>query len=507
MNAAASRWSFPAAGVFFFTVLIWLLPPAVSVRSDDFSYLDSVVATIQAGRLRPTEWLAPLNIPLPLISWGVWKLSGSFYLSTVGVGAAIALAGFLLLRAWLRGSLPEGTAVDLVALGVALCPVWLNKSVEFTGVPLELACLLGALLAWRRGWWLLFLLATLVGVANRQSAACLLAFPAVELARGFWRKGHLDRRLLALLVTAVAAVGLIVLLAPPTFGRTWAMAHLRAVFDPVRFAAVWLAGLLLCAALRAGWGLVAGGSVLQPLRRNLQRPWGPVIVLAIGAGLLWTGGFDLLCETPGWTRYSGLLVMAATVLAAGWGDWEHRPEVGVLAFVGLYTGLVAWHLYLWDYYFLAPALVLASSGVRPAAALWRPWLAWGLLGGALAYAGFLHGFLRTDEQKVALYERALRAGTLTIAEASDAPFGYLAWKLFPVARQNGAPDLTDFLKYVQWGRSRCFHGTIVFFREGTRPSVHPSGELWPLPANYQDRRFPLSDHEWSAFLSARAGPP
>ena len=507
MSASSSKWSAVAAGGAYVAVLAWLLPRAVSVRSDDFSYLESVVATIQAGHLTPTQWLAPLNIPLPLVSWGIWKLTGSFYLSTVGVSAVVALLGFLLLRAWLRCSLTEGAATDLVALAVALCPVWLNKSVEFTGVPFELACLLAALLAWRRGRWWSFLLLVLVGVLNRQSAVCLLVFPAVHVARELWRKRAFDRRLAAATVATVAAAGLILLLAPPTFGRTWALAHVRGAFAPAQFVASWLAGLLLCAAVRAGWGLVTGGPVLLPLRRNRQRPLASLLVLAAGAGLLWTGKVELLCETPGWTPFSGVAILVATVLAAGWGDWERRPDAETLAYVGIFTGLMAWHLWLWDYYFLGPALVLAAAGTQPVNAPRRHWFAWALLGGALAYAGFLHGFLRNDQQKVALYERALRAGNVTIDEASDAPFGYLAWKLFPVARQHGAPELTDFLKYVQWGRSRCRDGTIVIFPGGTRPSVDPSGELWPLPADYRDRRFPLSDVEWTAFLKAGTGPP
>ena len=101
------------------------------------------------------------------------------------------------------------------------------------------------------------------------------------------------------------------------------------------------------------------------------------------------------------------------------------------------------------------------------------------------------------------YERALRAGEIRVEEMSEAPFGYLGWKLFDTAKARGIEGarLADFLKYVEGGRSGWRGGHLIIDREGLRRSIHPSREIWRLPAGWNDRPLPLNDEEWRHYLS------
>lgn len=477
-----------------------ILPRMVIVRGDDFGYLDAVVGTIRRGALMSSHWLEPFNLVLPAASAGAYAIGGNFWVATMGLVAAVALFNVALLRAWLR---PGDLAGEVAVLGVVLVPVWLNKTVEFTGVPVGLAMTLGALLAWRgeKRWWFFPLVA--IAVANRQSAVCLLVLPLVELARGWQRERKLDGWLV--FGTLFVAVGTwwLTQAMPPTFARVINAARWREEFSIAGLLGnLALAGVML-AGVRAAWDALRGELSVAVFRENLARPWLPLAVTGLGAWVVLGDAAELLCETPGMERAGAAILVLATFGGAWFGRWRVWPPLEAVACAGAYALLISLRGRWWDYYFLEPALVLGwPAAVVASRPLARCWPAGLLLACGVGYAVLLGGYLDRGARRVTDYERALRAEELTIVEATDAPFGFLGWKLFATARARGVADarLIDFLKYVEGARARWVDGRLVVDREGGRRSLHPSREKRPLPPDWCEPRFPLSNAEWAEFL-------
>ncbi len=494
----------------FVAVLVWLWPGRVLVRGDDFGYLESVTETIRQGGLVSSDWIEPLNFVLPLVSAGIWYLGGSFYLATFGFLGALELLNFHLLWRWLRPQLVAGWTGHVAVLAVALLPVGLNKTVEFTGVPLGWAMFLGALLAWRRQNPGLFFLLVLAGCLNRQSAVCLLALPAVAQLR-LWRRGGLpDWRWVAGVVGVGAVVGAVMLKTPDTLARVLTERH-QDENTVGRFAGQLLLGLGLLGGIAAGWAWLAGALALgrgNGLRKQalVAVPW-----LVLGAGLMLTDSVVLRCETPSLWRYGPLVVAVAVFLAATVPTALARVAPEALAATAVYAVLVSWRGVWWDYYLCEPALLLAWS-VAPQAArtgVAAPARVACAACAAVALVGLLPVWhqLRWSESRILAYESALRAGRLEVTAASEAPFGFLGWKVFPaMVTRADEPGLrlSDFTKFVEAGRSHLGpQGIVVLPPLPDVRSLHGSGEVWPLPAGFRPRKFPLSDGEWRDWLAAQ----
>lgn len=499
-----------AAVAAFALVLAWLAPSRLVLLGDDFGYVDSVAETIRTHRWTTSDWLEPLNLPLTAISAGLFALTANFYVSTLGFNLLLALAALVLLEINLRASLPEARVRWPVVLAVVLSPVWLHKAVEFTGVPFGLVCLLAAWHCWRRGWRLAFFLLVLLGALNRQSALCLLAWPLATLVQQLRNRAPLDRGLMAGGVLVAGVAGAALVLAPPTWARQLSQADLLRNFS----AAAFFANVVLAVVVLVGWrawvGLLQGCPAGETFRRNRAKPWPSLAVIVAGAGLIGTGSARLLCETPGWEAYSLGLVMLAAVLA--WlHDWDRPLPLETALYLGAFILLVSWRGRWWDYYFLEPMLVLLLATVgkpRVGVAVAPRVLATVGLGlGLLGLPGFKQRMTELEAKTVA-YEGALRRGELRVTELSDAPFGYLGWKLFPLARQQPqAAALSDFLKYVEGARARYQAGEIAMDRApGGRKSIHPSRERWALPAGFQPRTLPLDNDEWVRYIHRRDAP-
>jgi hypothetical protein len=231
--------------------------------------------------------------------------------------------------------------------------------------------------------------------------------------------------------------------------------------------------------------------------------------MVVAAGLIGSGAGRLLCETPGLEAYSLGLVMVAALFAWLY-DWEQPLPLDTMAYLGVFILLVSWRGRWWDYYFLEPMLVLLLAGpVRPrvdTSTVSRT-IAWVALALCLVSVADAKRRLVEFEAKTVAYEEALRRGELRVNELSDAPFGYLGWKLFPLARQHpDATALSDFLKYVEGARASHRDGTITVAREGGRKSIHPSREKWALPAGFRPRILPLDNGEWARYIHDREAP-
>lgn len=485
-------------------VLVWLTPPRVILRGDDFGYVDSVVRTVQAERLRASPWLEPFNLPLTLLSAISFVLTENFYVSTIGLNLALAVVNVILLSHFLKPAVPADRARWLIVLGLALSPVWLNKALEYTGVPLGLAFTLAAWLCWRRGWWISFFACVAVGVLNRQSSLCLLAWPLVTLIRQ-WRTRENVSRILPVGIVATLVVALAAsLLAPPTWAREMVNRGLREGISPGGFAAHLALAFVFLAGWQAVWGCLRGEAPGPLWRMNLSRPALPLLCTLLGTGLVLGGWAELRWEAPGMERFSLLLLVGATMAGAWLNRWDRLPPVETLVFLSGYGVLVSLRTQWWDYYLFEPLLaVMGAPGALPASSArsvrWPG--VWLLLGLGVVSAMYGKFHLQELEAKTVAYERAWRAGELHVTELSDAPFGYLGWKLLAPGRARlDAVKLSDFLKFVEGARAKFDQGAFTVNREGGRKSIHPSRERWVLPADYVAPLLPLDNEEWRKYI-------
>lgn len=483
--------------------LLW--PRSVVLRSDDFGYVESVVAAIRGAWPPESQWLEPFNLLLPWIGAGVFAVSGSFYTATMGVVAVLAVLNSVLLWRWLRPTLAEGWAGDILIVAIAFTPVVLNKTIEFTGVPLSWLLLLASLLAWRArmaGW---FYLSVVLGVLNRQSAVCLLLLPAMDATLSAWR-GHpwRNRWLVGLAITSIAVIA-IVSFVPANFARMLASERLSIAISLPTVGQLVL-GLGLAGGLSAGWALLRGELAEFVGPGVLSRPWVSLAWLAGGAVTL-VSGVELACEAPQFGRFSSLLVASAFVLAAALPRAMSRVAPELLVAALSYVILVSWRGVWWDYYLCDLALLLAWPQKLPhhRDARVSMSLACALLALALIWMIPLRWQLRWAEGSMHAYEQALRRKQLTEVEISQAPFGTLGWKVFPaLVERGGAVQLSDFVKFIEASRSSFSRGVIeVLPADLDRRSLHKTGERWNLPTNYESRPIPLNDAEWREWLRPR----
>ncbi|MBL9202711.1 MAG: hypothetical protein JNL39_19515 [Opitutaceae bacterium] len=512
MSAGGQRWPAWLAGGAGAAALAWLWPRSVLLRGDDFGYVEAAAAAIRGQWPPISDWLEPFNLVLPALAAAVFSIGGSFYAATLGVVAVLAALNYFLLRRWLRPTLPAGGLGEAALAALALLPVALNKTIEFTGVPLSWAFMLAALLAWRAraaGW---FFAAVVVGVLNRQSAVCLLALPLCAAALR-WRRGERpEPRWLAGLALAAAAIGLIVVAMPVNFARGLTAQRMAAT-APLAAAGAALLAAGFAGGIAAAWTLLRGESAGMATRDSLSKhPWFPLVWLGGGATAL-TAGVDLACETPALARFSGLLIAGAFGLSAAVPRALGRVAPEALAAAALYAALVSWRGVWWDYYVCDLALLLAlprtTAEVPPESRKLAAGAALALAAFAVVWLVPLRWQLRWAEGSGRAHERALRAGTLTVTEISQAPFGQLGWKLFPALVAQGPQPggrLSDFSQFVEAGRSLYRGGEAIPLPPGDeRRSLHGPAAPRRLPENYQPRPFPLNDAEWRDWL--RPSPP
>src|SRR5688572_8690643 len=97
-HRTTTRSRIPVVGtavIVWVATLFWLFPSRVVPTGDDFGYLDSVVSTVRAQRVRVSDWLEPLNLPLPALSALCYAATGNFHASTFGLNLLLGVASFI----------------------------------------------------------------------------------------------------------------------------------------------------------------------------------------------------------------------------------------------------------------------------------------------------------------------------------------------------------------------------------------------------------------------------
>lgn len=535
----------PALALLAYAGLYFLLiySPGI-LRTDDFGYLQSVSETFARGRPFTHDWLEPYSATLSVLGASAFALSGDFILSTWGLQAAFALAAFLLVYRLLRERLGSGQAS---ALALVLCtspPFWFKTS-EFSGVILTMVLVLSALLAYRRGSWILFFLAAFLGFATRQNCLALLALPGYHLVfdRTYPGRGRLA------LSAGFAAFALAAIALHLSMNQTEAQRFgIYASFDRHKAALAlrtFLIGLYAALAILSCLSILTGSDAVRNLRVNLKRPAlllaataaFPVIVLAWGLPII-----SFLTPLVGSLDRGFLLqkaLLAGIPLLLWVLDWKLVRFDAAACLVLAYLMLSCLKGFWYDFYLIdvaAASLFLLLSGKREMRMGRAAWAVAGMF--LLVHVAWGYGHrIVADKQGISAraYEHLERDGRLGVADMTDASFGFLGWKLFDhYWRQGHGSEMQNYLCYVS--RDRVVVETEVPWRrrfprddpprerilaEGTarlgffnlRWRVADLGDtanrplcIWkhlPLEERYRTKLFPLDRREWNEFAATR----
>ncbi len=443
-------------------LLFATFPGGLVPINDGFGYIRSIALTYQHGRPWTDDWLEPWAAGFSTLGALVFAGTGSMYLATYGVCAALmgvtAWACSRLLAAR-QVPVPVAAAVTVMLL---LFPTVLWKYVEVSGFSLYFACLFLALLSYERGNWPGFTLAWCVALSTRQSAVAWGVLPAYALAGALWRRESSGpRNALRPLVSILVAAGVFLWLAGgmnQTHAQTVITSHTLARWSlPVAVnaleVALWTFGvafglgrLVMGACPREGTGLV---------RRGLAAG---AAALVVAASLGWDLRAKLAYDHDAFAVPAFYVYLKGLCLLGGVGLGLSALRVRLdflLAALGA-TAVLLLRSATWDYY-LADVCVFAFLGAETGGRETETFRGRAYVCGALAALSlsFLVFFkMRCDREYLVdtLGARALARGAIDWTDASFLPFGATGWYFFPYyATHEGrtSADLGDFGRYLR----------------------------------------------------------
>jgi len=539
-------------GIVYGLFLLVLFPGGVPALNDDFGYYRSVIQTLQHGRPWTDDWLEPWSASFAGISAVLFRLTHSFYLCTYGFLALLGAVSFWASVSLFRARAFHPTAALASSALLLTFPTLLWKSIEFTGVALYLPCLLGALLYAERKNWGGFTAFWLIALASRQSAAVWGVLPAAELVRLIYKPN--SGRGEKLWSSGSALLSGLALVALLKFGMN--KTYAQSVKTDLLFAHWPHLGALKIVVLGLGIFLCSAGLsryLVQPARSETENP-ATLRGVMIAGGLAALAYFIIqpllpflqvehrLFSEP----VSGCYLFILLALAiAGWlgRGLALRSDYLLTALASLI--LVSTRDQVWDYYYIDVGILglfATTSGAVDSenikANRLRAIIPLALLGGcSLIFVLAMKGTLDRGWALCDVTEKALRAGKMTRAELSFAPFGYAGWHLYPYSiapERTKETTLDGFGRYfipgaveVGQGYSKLLHLFPRFRHEppGDRTHLIASGEyryLWLFRAKFfllrfhteQDAPprtslptadkdfslFPLNDGEWSQLI-------
>jgi hypothetical protein len=445
-----------AAAVVFCT-----FPGGVVPLNDGFGYLRSIALTYEHGRPWTDEWLGPWSAGFSVLGATVFGLTGSMYLATYGVCAALmGVAAWAACKLFARAGATIAVSLALTAL-LLLFPTVLWKFLEINGFALYFSCLLLALLAYERSNWTAFALVWCVALSTRQSAVAWGALPAYA-AISHWRRGSPvgSHAVLRPLVT-VAVAGLF-------FGFLMRyMNHTQAqlvVTD--RVFANWRLGdslhtlpiVLLVAGV--GYGL---GSLTLGGRNQESAGWLRLLAVVLALPILYIGAavdlrtlidFDHAAfQVPVFHVYlQGLCVVGGIGMLRS----ALRIRGDFLLAASACTLVLLLRNAAWDYYLVdAFVFALLAAPAKPAASRQSRFLPWALGALACLSLSFVVYFKARYDREYAVATtgwHALTRGAIPWSDASFLPFGVMGWHFHPYyATHEGkdSADLADFGRYLR----------------------------------------------------------
>lgn len=540
-----------AAGIGAFALAYFLLglPAWIFLKSDDFGYIRTVLGSMARGGPYLYDWLAPYSAVMTAVVASGWALTGNLPLAALGFMAASSLAAFVLLFRLLSARLSPGWSSAL-ALAFALTPTFFSKAGDIHGSIPTFALFLAALILHEERRPALFFIVAFLAFANRQSHLVLLALPmlraahVVALGRAFPAALGLG---FALYAAGAAALRI---------GMNHTYAQVNAVFSSASLAGqIRASAVALAAGVFIAMGLIAlfgapWRSLRPVLAHNCRHPSLPGIASAMLVLLSFFWPADLI--RPDFPLFGAVGIGSINGLL----PWVILPALWILDYRLLrpspYLALTAAFILVgslrgvWvDYYFLEIAALCLLISVerieRPRPGLIAKAFLAALIAAGLGYAYLLKVNSDRNGLIVRVLESLERQGTVKVEEMSNAPFGYLGWKLFDYFLANDGRfygNLEDFQGYVRHGRvvvetqvpwrrsyrSGLTPGAVVLDRGKARigfaevdyrvvdwHAADSASSLGGRPMNLERNRyipqaFPLDRREWNVLRSGGTPP-
>lgn len=528
-------------------------PGFVFVFNDDFAYLRSLVATIQRGRPWTDAFLEPWAISLTSISAGLWHATGSFLVATVGLQVASTGISFFLLALAILRQTERLTLALTLSVAVLLFPTAWWKQAEYTAMTVYLPALL--LCAWSavRAHWGWFTVGLVFGITSRQSALLWIFLPVAE-ALGAIR--HRAPRRAWLTPGLAAGCGVLFFVAAASYAND---THAQRLITGNVLRDLNLSVVLLntCVGLWVGtiaWGCVSAVAILGTERPQPTRSPGVWCSRLIAVMLLLSvpfvaSGIPLSFEHPlfDW-RWARVFLMALTCFAAiGWilSPPRLNSRFGMMALLALLPAVL--RSQLWDYYLIDAAIFGLFAALPPAAVnrsemkavrfggpRFQPWVGAAMLAAVLmAEACLTFPLKRSLDGRAGaclVLEEAIRCEWMDATELSDAPFGFVAWHLFPYYLEHHGASSADLGGFGQYVAERTVEVRIHPLQPGEVPTeraataaappvrVLPLGWLQtatftlerrddsvPAPTALDRERFranpfPIDDEEWRRLI-------
>ena len=447
----------------FILVSYYLIPNFIIFRSDDFGYYESLVKSLQQGKILRSEWLEPLNIGLTSTSFILFKVTGNFYLSTIGLVAILSVFNFTLIIKLLKPLFSLETAVILSFLFCTF-PVYINKSTEFSGTIFSFCIFLISLILYQKNRTVLFYLIVLIGFSNRQNAVILLGLPFYDFLSSLLQHKKIRWDLAA--YTIIFFVGAFLL--SNTQNVTYAQYHITnnlfRNFDIVVSLNTFLRvfTIILISTFIIQFFFDSNG--LRYISKNIRKFYFPLIatILVIASFLLSNGnlftfngpGLGSISAKFQFNKLFYLLAIVAS-LALNYkvflGAIKSSPYFTVILFQALLLSIKGT---LWDYYFLEiqVLLLLVFFNGKEAEISVRKILLGSVLVLNLLYIYLFKVYSDAVEMKTFVYEKLLRENRIEVNQLRNSPWAFSGWKLYNYFIENEGKNeftaLSRFLCYL-----------------------------------------------------------
>src|SRR3989338_6904477 len=439
-----------SAGIYILLYL-YILPDILILRSDDFGYLQSFLSSLKQNRLVTSNFLEPYSYFSTIVSIGLFKITGNLYVSTFGSVAFFALVNFYLILYMLISRFNLKISI-LTALFLSTFPVYLNISADMTGIMATWALFLAAVILFQRGKYFWYAIFTMLAISNRQSSIVLLVFPLYDLIKIYISRKRIDLQFIYLIFFITGMSFFIFLKSPLTAAARISyelnLKSFEVLFSPAKLFSI-ITGLFSFIFIFTALITVLSPYQLKPnFRNNLK-----FFHLPVAAGILlliqflFSGDFirfqtPLFNEMKYGTIYLKILFFLSFFffLSVWFFPWS-KLRISSFAVTGLFYILmislrVIWYdYYLWEIVILGLFYLLSNKNIFPAETKSPgkklnyiiPVI---LLLFNIIYSIYFKIYLDKNALSLFVHEKLLRQNKITVTDISDAPFGYIGWKLF-----------------------------------------------------------------------------
>lgn len=528
--------------VFFLYCLFYFVsvPKFVFLRSDDFGYVDSIVLSIKHNKILTSQFLEPANLTSTTISVILYHLTNSMYLAVWIPVIVSSILLFIILYKLLKTFYSLNQSLVL-SLTIMTLPTVLNITLDATGIAISWFLFIAAIYFWEKKNLWLFYIVCFLAVLNRQSNIILFIFPLYELVL----KRHTKKSLFSLISILITIGSLIFILG----NQKSTLAQKQSLLNPVILHTTPQNNFGIFALVFGGTSFLLASCfflfffsphlLFLSFKKNLSRFYLPLSIFIL---LFLTSclSVPLHFQTPilDMSNLSVPVVLIFMFISLWFFPWHllqvNMYSIAASAFILVYAFRGIWFdYYLFELFILSFLYVKEILSVHHSTKKYQV-LTMGVSLCLLILHSFFYlnfkSYIDMEGLKVKVYEKALRKSQININALRDAPFGYLAWKLFHFSQKDDEKSITGFLCYLSLngGANISVHSPsdherqyphliesgkyVLGFQkveydfwlgDGKQSISRCKGDEAFLPsktADYQNKVFPLNDREWNMYL-------